>query len=226
MATFDLTKVRNLGIIAHIDAGKTTTTDHILYFSGAKHRLGAVDAGTTETDYDAEEQERGITIYSACIPFTWREFTINLIDTPGHVDFTAEVERSLRVLDGAVVVFDAQKGVEAQSETVWRQANKYAVPRIVFVNKMDVVGANFAATLESIRKRLLGRPVAVSIPIGAGSVKDSDRPFEGVIDLIAMKALYFDPDDMGKTVRAEPIPEEMALDVQSWREKLFDALTE
>src|SRR5665213_2828591 len=160
----DLSKIRNLGVIAHIDAGKTTTTEHLLYYAGATHRLGAVDSGNTVTDWNPEEQERGITIYSACIPFTWRDCTVNLIDTPGHVDFTAEVERSLRVLDGAVVVFDAQKGVEAQSETVWRQANKYAVPRLVFINKMDVVGANFAATLDSIRKRLLGRPVPVAIP--------------------------------------------------------------
>src|SRR6516162_6518725 len=150
----DLSKLRRIGVIAHIDAGKTTTTEHLLYYAGAKHRLGGVDEGTTETDYDPEEQARGITIYSACVPFEWKGFTINLIDTPGHVDFTAEVERSLRVLDGAVVVFDGQKGVEAQSETVWRQANKYGVPRLVFVNKMDVVGANFARTLESINVRL------------------------------------------------------------------------
>src|SRR5260370_38867943 len=139
----DLGKIRNLGIIAHIDAGKTTTTEHLLYYAGAKHKLGGVDEGTTETDFDPEEQQRGITIYSACIPFSWRDCTINLIDTPGHVDFTAEVERSLRVLDGCVVVFDAQKGVEAQSETVWRQADKYQVPRLVFVHKMDLVGADF-----------------------------------------------------------------------------------
>src|ERR1700679_3622214 len=163
----DLSKFRNIGIIAHIDAGKTTTTDHILYYAGAKHKLGSVDAGTTETDYDPEEQERGITIYSACVPFNWRECTVNLIDTPGHVDFTAEVERSLRVLDGCVVVFDAQKGVEAQSETVWRQADKYNVPRMVFVNKMDVVGANFANVLDQIRERLEGRPLPLSIPIGS-----------------------------------------------------------
>src|ERR1700719_1116110 len=148
MSQFELPQVRNLGIIAHIDADKTTTTEHVLFYSGAKHKLGGVDEGTTDTDYDEEEQERGITIYSACIPFHWRDCTVNLIDTPGHVDFTAEVERSLRVLDGAVVVFDAQKGVEAQSETVWRQADKYAVPRMVFVNKMDVVGANFANVVD------------------------------------------------------------------------------
>src|SRR5246127_5332653 len=167
----DLSNIRNLGIIAHIDAGKTTTTEHVLYYSGATHRLGTVDAGTTETDYDEEERKRGITIYSACIPLTWRACTINLIDTPGHVDFTAEVERSLRVLDGCVVVFDAQKGVEPQSETVWRQADKYGVPRLVFVNKMDVVGANFANVLDEIRDRLEGLPLALTIPIGSGSVK-------------------------------------------------------
>ena len=185
MPSFDLPKVRNLGIIAHIDAGKTTTTEHILYYAGAKHKLGGVDEGTTDTDYDPEEQERGITIYSACVPFRWQDCTINLIDTPGHVDFTAEVERSLRVLDGAVVVFDAQKGVEAQSETVWRQANKYHVPRMVFVNKMDVVGANFANALEEIRERLEARPVPITIPIGSGSSKDSPMPFHGIIDQAA-----------------------------------------
>src|SRR5580765_6291046 len=191
MATYDLTKVRNLGIIAHIDAGKTTTTDHILYYAGAKHKLGSVDAGTTDTDYDPEEQERGITIYSACIPSRWQDCTINLIDTPGHVDFTAEVERSLRVLDGCVVVFDAQKGVEAQSETVWRQADKYRVPRLVFVNKMDVVGANFPNVLDEVRERLEGRPVPLSIPIGSGSPKDSPTPFAAIIDLLTMEALWF-----------------------------------
>ncbi|MGH7221970.1 MAG: elongation factor G [Gemmataceae bacterium] len=226
MSKLDLSKIRNLGIIAHIDAGKTTTTEHLLYYSGATHRLGAVDAGTTETDYDEEEKERGITIYSACIPFQWRDCTINLIDTPGHVDFTAEVERSLRVLDGAVVVFDAQKGVEAQSETVWRQADKYEVPRLVFINKMDVVGANFENALEAIRRRLAGNPVAISIPVGSGSVKDSATPFTGIIDLLDMQALYFDPADQGKTFRAEPIPDKLRAKAQKWREKLFDQLTQ
>jgi elongation factor G len=220
-----LEKIRNIGIIAHIDAGKTTTTEHILYYSGAKHRLGEVDAGTTDTDYDPEEQDRGITIYSACIPFSWRDCTINLIDTPGHVDFTAEVERSLRVLDGCVVVFDAQKGVEAQSETVWRQADKYGVPRLVFVNKMDVVGANFENALEEIRDRLEGNPVPLTIPIGSGSVKDSAMPFRGIIDVIEMKALYFDAKTEGKTLRAEPIAKEQLALAQRWREHLFDALT-
>src|SRR5262249_3185919 len=161
----------NLGIIAHIDAGKTTTTEHLLYYSGAKHKLGGVDEGTTDTDYDVEEQERGITLYSACIPFPWRWHTINLIATPVPVDFTAALERSLRVLDGAVVVFDAQKGVEAQSETVWRQADRYHVPRLVFVNKMDVVGANFRNVVEEIHERLEGTPAVLTIPIGAGSIK-------------------------------------------------------
>jgi elongation factor G len=224
--TVDLSKYRNIGIIAHIDAGKTTTTDHILYYAGAKHKLGSVDKGTTTTDYDQEEQERGITIYSACIPFPWRQHTVNLIDTPGHVDFTAEVERSLRVLDGCVVVFDAQKGVEAQSETVWRQADKYGVPRLVFVNKMDVVGANFSNVVDEIRERLEGQPVAVSIPIGSGSIKDSTTPFRGIIDLIQQKALYFEAKDEGKTIRVEPIPAEMEEEVAQYRETLFNLLTE
>src|SRR5256886_1015874 len=225
MPAFDLPKVRNLGIIAHIDAGKTTTTEQVLFYPGAKHRLGGVDEGTTDTDYDPEEQERGITIYSACIPFDWRDCTINLIDTPGHVDFTAEVERSLRVLDGCVVVFDAQKGVEAQSETVWRQADKYQVPRLVFINKMDVVGADFEKALEEIRHRLDGHPVPVTIPIGSGSPKDTPPPFPAIIDLIDMQALYYDTATDGKTFRAEPIPEAMRPAAQAWRDRLFDQLT-
>ncbi len=221
----DLSKIRNIGVIAHIDAGKTTTSEHLLYYAGVKHKLGAVDSGNTETDFDPEEQERGITIYSACIPFPWKGHTINLIDTPGHVDFTAEVERSLRVLDGAVCVFDAQKGVEAQSETVWRQANKYQVPRIVFVNKMDVVGANFEKAVAEVRDRLDGNPVPIIVPIGAGSVKDSHDPFKGIIDLIAMKALYFESAGFGKTIREEEIPAEYLDGAKAYREKLFDALT-
>ena len=228
----DLTRVRNLGVIAHIDAGKTTTTEHLLYYAGVKHKLGGVDEGTTDTDYDPEEQARGITIYSACVPFEWAGYTVNLIDTPGHVDFTAEVERSLRVLDGAVVVFDGQKGVEAQSETVWRQANRYGVPRLIFVNKMDVVGANFARTLQSVRSRLTpnpdehGRPVPIVIPIGSGSEADSRTPFRGVIDLIEMKAKFFDAGDYGRTVRVADIPEESAAEAQTYREQLFDTLTQ
>ncbi|HSQ58057.1 MAG TPA: GTP-binding protein, partial [Gemmata sp.] len=228
----DLPKVRNIGVIAHIDAGKTTTTEHLLYYAGAKHKLGGVDEGTTETDYDPEEQARGITIYSACVPFEWAGHTINLIDTPGHVDFTAEVERSLRVLDGAIVVFDGQKGVEAQSETVWRQANRYGVPRLVFVNKMDVVGANFAKTLETIHQRLTpnfaeqGRPVPIVIPIGSGGPADSRTPFRGVIDVITMRAKFFDAGDLGKTVRDAEIPPENLEEARKYREKLFDVLTQ
>ena len=226
MAAVDLKLVRNIGVIAHIDAGKTTTTEHLLYYAGEKHRLGGVDEGTTETDYDPEEQERGITIYSACVPFQWMGHTVNLIDTPGHVDFTAEVERSLRVLDGCVCVFDAQKGVEAQSETVWRQANKYNVPRFVFVNKMDVVGANYAQTLQQIRERLAGVPLPLVIPIGAGSIKETNTPFKGVIDIIGMKALYFDNGDNGKTVRQHDVPAENLDEAKQYREQLFDVLTQ
>jgi elongation factor G len=221
----DLKLVRNIGVIAHIDAGKTTTTEHLLYYAGEKHKLGGVDEGTTETDYDPEEQERGITIYSACVPLSWMGHTLNLIDTPGHVDFTAEVERSLRVLDGCVCVFDAQKGVEAQSETVWRQADKYGVPRLVFVNKMDVVGANYANTLEQVRDKLAGTPLPLVIPIGAGSIKETTTPFKGVIDLLEMKALYFDNGDNGKTIRKTDIPAENLDEAKQYREQLFDVLT-
>ena len=226
MAKFDAQKVRNIGIIAHIDAGKTTTTEHLLYYAGSKHKLGGVDEGTTETDWYPEEQDRGITIYSACIPLSWKGHTINLIDTPGHVDFTAEVERSLRVLDGAVVVFDAQNGVEAQSETVWRQANKYNVPRLVFVNKMDVVGADFDNVVKEVRDRLEGNPVPLTIPIGSGSPKDSHTPFIAIIDLLAMKAVHFSRDDMGKNSKTEPISEEYESAAKKWRENLFEVLTE
>ncbi|MBJ7343751.1 MAG: elongation factor G [Gemmataceae bacterium] len=221
----DLSNFRNIGIIAHIDAGKTTTTEHVLYYAGVVHRLGAVDSGNTTTDYDEEEQERGITIYSACIPFQWRETRINLIDTPGHVDFTAEVERSLRVLDGCVVVFDAQKGVEAQSETVWRQADKYEVPRLVFVNKMDVVGANFENAISEITSRLEAKPVPIIIPMGSGSIKDSDNPFHGIIDLVEMKALEFDPANQGKTIRIFDIPEKYQDYANTWRENLIDKIS-
>ena len=221
-----LSSIRNLGVIAHIDAGKTTTTEHILYYAGAVHRLGAVDSGNTTTDYDQEEQERGITIYSACIPLDWKDHTINLIDTPGHVDFTAEVERSLRVLDGCVVVFDAQKGVEAQSETVWRQADRYGVPRMVFINKMDVVGADFAAALEAVAERLDARPVPLMLPVGAGGQSDSSHPFEAVVDLLEQKMLRFERADNGKTITQHPVPEEMADAVAAARASLFDVLTE
>jgi elongation factor G len=245
----DLKLLRNMGVIAHIDAGKTTTTEHILYYAGAIHRLGGVDEGNTVTDWMELEQEKGITIQSACVPFEWQEsltkqtYQVNLIDTPGHVDFTAEVERSLRVLDGCVVVFDAQKGVEAQSETVWRQADKYRVPRLIFINKMDIVGADFDNAVHEVFDRLQGRPVPVTAPIGSGSVKDSPTPFGGVIDLITMEACYFESSNParqdGRNVirmaldRAaspgegrQPVTPEMRAAALRWREKLFDVITE
>ncbi|HOP77819.1 MAG TPA: GTP-binding protein, partial [Thermogutta sp.] len=184
----DIRSIRNIGIVAHIDAGKTTLTERMLFYAHLIHRPGSVDEGTTVTDYDPEEQERGITIQAACVTFDWRGYHINLIDTPGHVDFTAEVERSLRVLDGAVVVFSAREGVEAQSETVWRQADKYHVPRIAFINKMDREGADYYGTLEEIEKRLECRPIPVNLPIGSGPAH-FDNAFCGIIDLISMKAL-------------------------------------
>ena len=214
-------QIRNIGIIAHIDAGKTTVTERMLYFSGAKHRVGQVDKGTTETDVDPEEQERGITIYSACVTFPWREVQINLLDTPGHVDFTAEVERCLRVLDGAVVVFSAREGVEAQSETVWRQADRYRVPRLVFINKMDREGADFEGTFNEIQNRLESNPIAIQIPVGAGP---HSSPFSGVIDLIGMKMLTFDPTDEGKTINVQDIPEEHRPEADLWRETMLDHL--
>ena len=172
-----LETIRNIGIIAHIDAGKTTVTERMLFCAGATHRIGEVDKGTTETDFDEEEQQRGITIYSACVTFQWHDVVVNLLDTPGHVDFTAEVERCLRVLDGGVVVFSAREGVEAQSETVWRQANKYGVPRIAFINKMDREGADFRGTLNKIEQRLEAHPVPIQIPVGEGPphIKDAFR---------------------------------------------------
>lgn len=215
--------LRNIGIIAHIDAGKTTVTEEMLFLSGAKHRVGKVDSGTTTTDNDEEEQNRGITIYSACVTFDWKDVHINLIDTPGHVDFTAEVERSLRVLDGAVVVFSAREGVEAQSETVWRQANRYDVPRIAFINKMDREGADFYAVVEEIKSRLNGNPLLLQIPVGAGPAHHPN-PFRGVIDLVKMKMLTFHDD--GRTVKESPIPDEMRDDAELARSELLESLYE
>lgn len=219
----DLQSLRNIGIIAHIDAGKTTVTERMLYVSGSKHRAGGVDEGTTETDDDPEEQERGITIYSACVTFRWKNCVVNLLDTPGHVDFTAEVERCLRVLDGAVVVFSGREGVEAQSETVWRQADKYDVPRIVFINKLDREGADFYRVLEEIGPRLNANPVPVQIPVGMGPPHVAD-PFVGVIDLVDMQMLHFSADDDGKTVQAGPIPENLLEDAQGWRDSMLETL--
>jgi len=206
-----LENIRNIGIIAHIDAGKTTVTEQMLFVSGMKHRVGKVDSGTTTTDEDPEEQERGITIYAACVTFDWKDVHINLLDTPGHVDFTAEVERSLRILDGAVVVFSAREGVQAQSETVWRQADRYAVPRIAFINKLDREGASFDRVLKEMKNRLNAHPLPVQIPVGLGPAHFPD-PFRGVIDLIRMRMVTFEQE--GKVAKDQPIPaefEEMAL---------------
>ncbi len=223
MAT-SLECIRNIGIIAHIDAGKTTVTERMLFASGAKHRAGEVDMGTTTTDDDAEEAERGITIYSACVQFPWKEVVINLIDTPGHVDFTAEVERSLRVLDGGVVVFSAREGVEAQSETVWRQANKYKVPRLAFINKLDREGADFEAVFEEIGTRLGAHPVALQIPLGQGPAH-TNNPFRGVVDLVRMKVLAFPEGKEGnKIVVTDIADEDLASEAQLWRERLLESL--
>ncbi|SFI35108.1 elongation factor G [Planctomicrobium piriforme] len=213
-------KLRNIGIVAHIDAGKTTTTERILFYAGAIHKMGNVDDGTTETDFDPEEAKRGITIYSAAVTCKWKECTINLIDTPGHVDFTAEVERSLRVLDGAVVVFSAVEGVEAQSETVWRQADRYHVPRLCFINKMDRIGASFERVLEQMRKRLNAKPVPLTIPIGA------EHGFKGIIDLVRRKALYFDSASQGRTITETEIPEDYVEIAETWRSQLIDIIAE
>jgi len=212
-----LKKIRNIGIMAHIDAGKTTTTERILFYTGKTHKMGEVHEGTTVMDWMPQEQERGITITSAATTCFWNNHQINIIDTPGHVDFTIEVERSLRVLDGAVGVFCAVGGVEPQSETVWRQANKYHVPRIAFVNKMDRIGADFFDVQSQIRERLGANPVAVQIPIGA------EDQFRGVIDLVSMKALEWKSDNVGSTFDTKDIPAEFLEDAQEYREKLLEA---
>ena len=219
----DLTSLRNIGVIAHIDAGKTTVTERMLFYSGASHRIGRVDDGTTTTDSDAEEQERGITIYSACVTFPWRDCVINLIDTPGHVDFTAEVERSLRVLDGGIVVFSAREGVEAQSETVWRQADRYRVPRIAFINKLDREGADFESAVDEIRGRLEANPVPLQIPAGQGP-SHTKEPFTGVIDLITMQMLTFSNDAKSGQVTISDIPEEHQERAETWRESMLEHL--
>ncbi len=223
----DLTKIRNIGIAAHIDAGKTTVSERILYYTGKTHKMGEVHEGTAVMDFDEEEQKRGITINSAATTCPWtrngENYIVNLIDTPGHVDFTAEVERSLRVLDGAVAVFDGKEGVEAQSETVWRQATKYNVPRLCFINKMDKVGADFEFSFNSIRERLGAPAVAVQIPIGQSST------FKGMIDLIRRVALYYnigDEKDRGRTIIEKPIPEEEVERVEKWRHDLVEKVAE
>jgi len=216
---YPLERCRNIGIIAHIDAGKTTTTERILFYTGRTYRLGNVDEGTTVTDWMEQERERGITIVSAAVTTHWKDHKINLIDTPGHIDFTAEVQRSLRVLDGGVVVFDAVQGVEPQSETVWRQANRFAVPRICFANKMDRVGASFTRTIESIHERLGANPLAMQLPIGA---EDS---FTGVVDLLTERAIYFD-DDVTNEPRYAEIPENMVEVAHAERQNMVERIAE
>lgn len=216
---YPLEKTRNIGIMAHIDAGKTTTTERILFYTGRVHRMGEVHDGNATMDWMIQEQERGITITSAATTCFWRNHRINIIDTPGHVDFTVEVERSLRVLDGAVAVFCSVGGVEPQSETVWRQADKYGVPRIAYINKMDRVGADFFRGVRMIAERLGANPVPIQLPIGA---EDS---FQGMVDLINMKAIYY-TDELGTTLDEEPIPAEMEDLVQGYREKLLEAVAE
>jgi elongation factor G len=206
--------------MAHIDAGKTTTTERILYYTGITHRLGEVHEGTATMDWMEQEQERGITITSAATTCFWRDIRINIIDTPGHVDFTAEVERSLRVLDGAVAVFDAVHGVEPQSETVWRQADKYGVPRICFINKMDKMGADFEHAIDTIRKRLNARPVAIQIPIG------QEAKFKGVIDLISMKAILWKDETLGAQYEIEEIPAELVKKAEAFRAQLVESVAE
>jgi len=216
----DISKFRNIGIMAHIDAGKTTTTERILYYTGYLHKLGAVDDGTAFMDYMEQEKERGITIMSAATTCLWKEYYINVIDTPGHVDFTAEVQRSLRVLDGAIALFCGVGGVQPQSETVWRQADEYSVPRLAFVNKMDRVGADFARVLQMMREQLAANPIAIQIPMGA-----EDR-FEGVIDLIKMKSYYFDVDSYGLNFLEKEIPEKYLSEAEDFRNKLIESLAD
>jgi elongation factor G len=216
----DLRKLRNIGICAHIDAGKTTCTERVLYYTGVTHKIGEVHDGETVMDYMPQERERGITITSAATHCFWKDHRINIIDTPGHVDFTIEVERSLRVLDGAIVVFDAVAGVQPQSETVWRQANRYGVPRICFINKMDRVGANYDKSVHSIIEKLNGRPVMFNYPIGA------EDKFIGVVDLVAQKALVYDNTDKGDTYKVEEIPADLKDKCKALRDKLVDAVAE
>jgi elongation factor G len=216
---FPLDKCRNIGIIAHIDAGKTTTTERILFYSGRTYRIGNVDEGTTVTDWMAQERERGITIVSAAVTAEWKGYQINVIDTPGHIDFTAEVQRSLRVLDGGVVVFDAVQGVEPQSETVWRQADRYNVPRICFVNKMDRTGASLEYTIGTIRDRLGANPIQMQLPIG------SESGFKGMVDLMTMQAVYFD-DELGKEPKVTDIPADLLSQAEDLRAQMVEKIAE
>ncbi len=216
---YPLEKYRNIGIIAHIDAGKTTTTERILFYTGKTHRIGSVDDGTTVTDWMAQERERGITIVSAAVSAEWKGYQFNLIDTPGHIDFTAEVQRSLRVLDGGVVVFDAVQGVEPQSETVWRQADRYGVPRICLINKMDRVGASYERSIESIRQRLGANPIAMQLPIG------SEANFKGMVDLLEMQAVLFD-DELGREPKIVEIPGDLVSQAAEMRHAMVEKIAE
>ncbi|HAX44511.1 MAG: elongation factor G [Bryobacteraceae bacterium] len=218
--TIALEKMRNIGIMAHIDAGKTTTTERILYYTGRNYKIGEVHEGTATMDYMVQEQERGITITSAATTCSWNDYQINIIDTPGHVDFTAEVERSLRVLDGAVAVFDAVAGVQPQSETVWRQADKYSVPRVCFINKMDRIGADFFHAVDTIVEKLQARPVPVQIPIGA------EDQFKGVVDLIKMKARIWKEETLGAAYEDVDVPAELLDQAKEYREKMVEAAAE
>lgn len=217
---YPLEKVRNIGIIAHIDAGKTTTSERILFYTGVSHKIGEVHEGTATMDWMEQEKERGITITSASTVCFWKNYKINLIDTPGHVDFTVEVERSLRVLDGAVGVFCAVSGVEPQSETVWRQANKYNVPRIAFVNKMDRTGANFFNVVKEINTKLGSVPIALQIPIG------SENSFVGVVDLVRMKAIVWDSDVLGAKYSEKEIPADLLGLAQEYRLKMIETIAD
>jgi elongation factor G len=212
-----LDNTRNIGIMAHIDAGKTTTTERVLYYSGINYKIGEVDEGTATMDWMVQEQERGITITSAATTCVWRDHRINVIDTPGHVDFTIEVERCLRVLDGAIAVFCSVGGVEPQTETVWRQADKYRVPRIAFVNKMDRVGADFFRVVQMIQDRLGARPLVLQLPIG------SEDQFKGVIDLVQMKAILWDEESLGAEYRVESIPSVLMGQAKEYRDKMVEA---
>ncbi len=216
---YPLEQYRNIGIIAHIDAGKTTVTERILFYTGKTHRIGSVDDGTTVTDWMEQERERGITIVSAAVSAEWKGYQVNIIDTPGHIDFTAEVQRSLRVLDGGVIIFDAVQGVEPQSETVWRQADRYGVPRLCFINKMDRVGASFDRTLDMVRQRLGANPIALQMPIG------SEADYKGAVDLIEMTATVFD-DALGADPKVIEIPAEMREQVEAAREMLVEKIAE
>lgn len=218
MSSEDIDLIRNIGIMAHIDAGKTTTTERILYYTGKSHKIGEVHDGAATMDWMVQEQERGITITSAATTCHWGKHNINIIDTPGHVDFTIEVERALRVLDGAIGVFCAVSGVEPQSETVWLQADRYNVPRIAFVNKMDRVGADFHNVVGEVREKLGKTAAAIQIPIGA------EDEFEGVVDLIKLKAIYYRGDDLGATFEEREIPAELVDDATIYREELVEVL--